>query len=150
LGFLRDELDAAAEVPCAMRESAAVYGEWSHRHAGWRWQKLHVAAAHVGFGWDGDGHKAIKDGRATRVVWRYLCRSADAGADRGSGRCARGANYLPAIRARFRAPLRRQRKQGELEALGTDYGRITLRKARAAALLSIRSGKRLFAEAAAA
>jgi tRNA(Arg) A34 adenosine deaminase TadA len=35
----------------------------------------------------------------------------------------------------------------ELEALRTAYGQITLRKARATALLSIRSGKRLLAEA---
>jgi hypothetical protein len=40
--------------------------------------------------------------------------------------------------------------QQELETLRTDYGRITLRKARATALLSIRSGKRLLAEADAA
>jgi hypothetical protein len=41
-------------------------------------------------------------------------------------------------------------EQEALEALRTDYGRITLRKARATALLSIRSGKRLLAEADAA
>ena len=41
-------------------------------------------------------------------------------------------------------------EQEELEALRTAYGRITLRKARAAALLGIRSGKRLLAEADAA
>jgi hypothetical protein len=38
-GFLRYELDAAAEVRCAMREFAAVYGEWSHRHGGSRWHR---------------------------------------------------------------------------------------------------------------
>jgi hypothetical protein len=38
----------------------------------------------------------------------------------------------------------------ELEALRTAYGHITLRKARAAALLSIRGGKRLLADADAA
>jgi hypothetical protein len=37
--------------------------------------------------------------------------------------------------------------QQELEALRTAYRQITLRKARATALLSIRSGKRLLAEA---
>jgi len=41
-------------------------------------------------------------------------------------------------------------EQHEFEALRTDYGQITLRKARATALLSIRSGKRLLAEAGAA
>ncbi|EXJ15172.1 hypothetical protein [Imhoffiella purpurea] len=38
----------------------------------------------------------------------------------------------------------------ELEQLRCDYGRITLRKARALALLSVRSGKRLLAESNAA
>jgi DNA polymerase-3 subunit epsilon len=75
-GFLRYDLDAAAEVRCAMLEFAAVYGEWSARHGGWHWQKLHVAAAHVGFAWDGDSHRAINDCRATRAVWHYLRRSA--------------------------------------------------------------------------
>ena len=41
-------------------------------------------------------------------------------------------------------------QQEALEELRTDYGRITLRKARATALLSIRSGKRLLADADAA
>ena len=75
-GFLRYELDAAAEVQCSMREFAAVYGEWSARHGGWRWQKLHVAVAHVGFAWDGDSHRAVNDCLATRAVWHYLRRSA--------------------------------------------------------------------------
>ena len=69
---LRYELDAAAEVRCAMREFAAAYGEGSHWHSGWRWQKLRVAAARVGFAGDGDSHRAINDCRATRAVWRYL------------------------------------------------------------------------------
>ncbi|MBK1629350.1 hypothetical protein CKO31_01095 [Thiohalocapsa halophila] len=38
-------------------------------------------------------------------------------------------------------------EQDELEALRTDYGRITLRKARATALLSIRGGKQVLAVA---
>ena len=38
----------------------------------------------------------------------------------------------------------------ELEALRREYGRVTLRKARALALLSVRSGKRLLADADAA
>ena len=39
-------------------------------------------------------------------------------------------------------------EQEALEALRTAYGQITLRRLRATALLSIRSGKRLLAEAA--
>ena len=83
-------MDAAAEIRCAMREFAAAYGKWSNWHGGWRWQKLHIAAAHVGFAWDGTSHRAINDCRATRAVWHYLRRSAvraaDAGADRRFGR----------------------------------------------------------------
>jgi hypothetical protein len=41
-------------------------------------------------------------------------------------------------------------QQEALEDLRTDYGRITLRKARATALLSIRGGKRFLADADAA
>jgi DNA polymerase III subunit epsilon len=71
-GFLRFELEASAEVRCAMREFAEVVGEWSDWHGSYRWQKLHVAAAYVGFDWDGASHRAINDCQATRAVWRYL------------------------------------------------------------------------------
>jgi len=71
-GFLRFELEASAEVRCAMREFAEVFGEWSDWHGSYRWQKLHVAAAYVGFDWDGASHRAINDCQATRAVWRYL------------------------------------------------------------------------------
>lgn len=41
-------------------------------------------------------------------------------------------------------------EQEELDALRSSYGKVTLRKARALALLSVRSGKRLLADARAA
>jgi hypothetical protein len=41
-------------------------------------------------------------------------------------------------------------ERDELDGLRRQYGRVTLRKARALALLSIRSGKRLLADADAA
>jgi hypothetical protein len=41
-------------------------------------------------------------------------------------------------------------EQEELHALQSSYGKVTLRKARALALLSVRSGKRLLADARAA
>jgi DNA polymerase-3 subunit epsilon len=44
----------------------------SKRHRSYRWQKLQVAAAHVGFDWDGASHCAINDCQATRAVWRHL------------------------------------------------------------------------------
>lgn len=71
-GFLVAELAPAAEIRCAMREFAEVYGEWSEEHQTWRWQRLHVAAAYVGFEWPGAAHRAIHDCAATRAVWRYL------------------------------------------------------------------------------
>jgi len=71
-GFLRPELAAAAEIRCAMREFAEAYGEWSAYHGSWHWQRLHVAAAYVGFRWPGNSHRAIHDCAATRAVWWYL------------------------------------------------------------------------------
>jgi len=71
-GFLRFELEASAGVRCAMREFAEVFGEWSNWHGNYRWQKLDIAAAYVGFDWDGASHRAINDYQATRAVWRYL------------------------------------------------------------------------------
>jgi DNA polymerase-3 subunit epsilon len=71
-GFLRFELAASAEIRCAMREFAEVFGEWSDWHGSYHWQKLHVAADYVGFDWDGANHRAINDCQATRAVWRYL------------------------------------------------------------------------------
>ncbi|MGB5732946.1 MAG: 3'-5' exonuclease, partial [Thiohalocapsa sp.] len=68
-GFLSLELEGAAGIHCAMRPFAAVYGEWSSRYNEWHWQRLHVAAAHVGFQWPGDRHRAINDCQATRAVW---------------------------------------------------------------------------------
>jgi DNA polymerase-3 subunit epsilon len=77
VGFLREELASAAAVVCAMRPFAKVYGEWSNYHGGWHWQKLHVAAAYVGFRWSGSSHRAIHDCAATRAVWRYLTAPAE-------------------------------------------------------------------------
>ena len=71
-GFLVAELEAAAEIVCAMRAFAEVYGEWSDEYGEWKWQRLHEAAAYVGFRWHGVAHRAIHDCAATRAVWRYV------------------------------------------------------------------------------
>lgn len=71
-GFLAGELAAASEVVCAMRLFAEAFGEWDDRRGSWHWQKLHVAAAHVGFSWPGSAHRAIHDCAAARAVWRWL------------------------------------------------------------------------------
>ena len=71
-GFLVPELAAAGEVVCAMRPFAEAFGEWDIGRDCWHWQKLHVAAAHVGFVWPGSAHRAIHDCAATRAVWQWL------------------------------------------------------------------------------
>jgi DNA polymerase-3 subunit epsilon len=71
-GFLRRELEASTEIRCAMLAFFRVFGQWSCYHNGWRWQRLHVAAAHVGFRWRGSRHRAIHYCAATRAVWRHL------------------------------------------------------------------------------
>jgi len=76
-GFLRPELEASAEIHCAMRGFAEAYGVWSSVYGEWRWQRLHVAAAYVGFRWNGSSHRAIHDCAATRSVWRYLTDSVE-------------------------------------------------------------------------
>lgn len=70
--FIRAELEQAAAVHCAMRAFADVYGEPSARPGRYRWKKLQVAAAHVGFEWPGNAHRAIHDCQATRAIWHWL------------------------------------------------------------------------------
>ena len=71
--FLREPLAQASAVRCAMRPFAEAFGEWSEAHGTWHWQKLTVAARHVGFAWgEGMAHRAIHDCAATRAVWHWL------------------------------------------------------------------------------
>lgn len=71
-GFLgADLLSSTAEVLCAMRAFARVFGAWDDRHGTWRWQRLVKAAAHVGYEWPGNAHRAIHDCMATRAVWHW-------------------------------------------------------------------------------
>ncbi|MEA3642265.1 MAG: 3'-5' exonuclease [Lamprobacter sp.] len=70
-GFLRAELATAASTHCAMRAFAEVYGE-PRSYRGYRWQKLQVAAAYIGYAWPGSAHRAIHDCQATRAIWHWL------------------------------------------------------------------------------
>lgn len=72
-GFLRTELAVAANLQCAMRAFAEVYGE-PRSYRGYRWQKLQVAAAYIGYEWPGSAHRAIHDCQATRAIWHWLQR----------------------------------------------------------------------------
>jgi DNA polymerase-3 subunit epsilon len=70
--FLPAELGQAAAVRCAMLAFAKAYGEWNPRHGSYRWHKLSLAAAHIGYDWPGSAHRAIHDCQATRAVWHWL------------------------------------------------------------------------------
>lgn len=72
-GFLRTELAVATSLHCAMRAFAEVYGE-PRSYRGYRWQKLQVAAAYIGFEWPGSAHRAVHDCQATRAIWHWLQR----------------------------------------------------------------------------
>ncbi|RKT37953.1 3'-5' exonuclease [Thiocapsa rosea] len=71
-GFLgSDLLSGAGEVVCAMLAFARAFGVWDDRRDTWRWQRLAKAAAHVGYVWPGNAHRAIHDCMATRAVWHW-------------------------------------------------------------------------------
>ena len=63
-GFLGTDLGGADEVVCAMYAFAATFPDR-------RWRKLGAAAAHVGYEWPGNAHRAIHDCMATRAVWHW-------------------------------------------------------------------------------
>lgn len=62
--FFPDRLRQARMVSCAMTRFADVLGG--------PWQKLEVAAHHVGHRWTGDAHRALEDALACRSVWLWL------------------------------------------------------------------------------
>jgi DNA polymerase-3 subunit epsilon len=64
-GFLGTDLAGAAEIVCAMYAFAATFPDR-------RWRKLGAAAAHVGYRWPGNAHRAIHDCMATRAVWHWI------------------------------------------------------------------------------
>lgn len=70
--FFPDQLGCAAQVSCAMLQFARIYGERSPRYNSYRWQKLTHAAAHIGYRWEGQAHRALADAKAARAVWRWM------------------------------------------------------------------------------
>ena len=65
------DLKAGIDWQCAMLEFANIYGEWDHRRDQYKWQKLTVAADHVGHEWQGQAHRALADCQATLSVWKW-------------------------------------------------------------------------------
>lgn len=55
---------------CAMEAYAAYWGDWSYYHQSYRWQKLAVAAARMGYTYH--EHIALEDCRATLAVMRGM------------------------------------------------------------------------------
>jgi DNA polymerase III epsilon subunit-like protein len=70
-GFFPNGLRNAARISCAMLRFAEVFGERRGRR-GYKWQRLFVAAAHVGHEWTGEAHRALADTLACRSVWQWL------------------------------------------------------------------------------
>ncbi len=70
--FPTEVRSAPAKMSCAMEQFAEAYGDWNDYHGSYRWQKLHVAAAHVRHTWEGTAHRARADAHACRSVWRWL------------------------------------------------------------------------------
>ena len=62
--FIPGNLREAEQVHCAMLKFAGAMGG--------RWQKLEVAARHVGHRWNGQQHRALADALACRSVWQWL------------------------------------------------------------------------------
>ncbi len=70
--FFPDRLGCARKVTCAMERFARIYGEWNPKHGNYRWQKLMKAAAHVGYTWEYEAHRALGDALAIRAVWKWM------------------------------------------------------------------------------
>ena len=81
-GFFPAGFFDGIEVRCCMKRFARLYGEFNPWRGSYRWQKLHVAAAHVGHQWaEEDRHRALADCLATRSVWAW-CEEQEQGAGR--------------------------------------------------------------------
>lgn len=70
--FFPDRLKCASRISCAMLEFARHYGERDPYRGTFRWQRLDVAARHVGHRWTGDAHRALSDALACRAVWQWV------------------------------------------------------------------------------
>lgn len=62
--FFPGELGQAGVVECAMLRFADLHGG--------RWQRLDLAARHVGHQWSGAAHRALADALACRSVWNWM------------------------------------------------------------------------------
>jgi len=63
--FFPGGLRQCNSINCAMKEFSKQIGRT-------KWQKLSVAADHVGHTWTGNAHRALADTLACRRVWKWL------------------------------------------------------------------------------
>ncbi len=77
ISFFPGRLTEAASLRCAMIGFSEALG-------GRRWQKLDVAARHVGHKWSGVAHRALADALACRSVWEWLQRREEEVSSRSS------------------------------------------------------------------
>ncbi len=52
-----------------MREFAEVYGEWSEKYEGYRFQKLTTCAEYYGYAWPNGPHDSLEDAKAAVYCW---------------------------------------------------------------------------------
>ena len=67
-----------AERIDVMRLFAPIYGEYSEKYDGYKWQKLTTAAAFYGYEWQGKAHDSLADCRATLHVYNKIISRTDA------------------------------------------------------------------------
>ncbi len=72
LEFLPEVKENAGAVRCCMLRYAKFKGDWNEYHNDYRWHKLTAAARYIGYGFDGDAHRALADCQATRAVWQHM------------------------------------------------------------------------------
>jgi len=102
--FFPGKLEQAQAVDCAMLRFADAIGG--------RWQKLDVAARHVGHRWTGEAHRALADAMACRSVWNWLVQRGHAScapprSEQSSKRAAAGSQTViqcPGCQQRLRVP----------------------------------------------
>ena len=55
------------EKHCCMLRFAPVYRKWNQYHGNFKWKSLTTAANHVGYKWEGDSHRALREGSFFRI-----------------------------------------------------------------------------------
>jgi DNA polymerase III subunit epsilon len=70
--FFPENLECANEISCAMLRYAIIYGDKHPVYGSYKWQKLTAAAAHIGYVWEGEAHRALADVFATCALWKWM------------------------------------------------------------------------------